>query len=93
MSRQRHWLFWVNCMAELVLVFILVFDKSQLANGFGPGPNGGARVSKKVKLFYALSSLYIKLNKTLVSKYFILFFKVFDGWVCAQFRAKLRRRV
>ena len=49
MSRQRHWLFWVNCVAEIVLVFILVFDKSQLANGFGPGHNGGARVSKKVK--------------------------------------------
>ena len=44
-------------MAEIVLVFILVFDKSQLANGFGPGPNGGARVSKKVKLFYAFLSL------------------------------------
>ena len=46
-------------MAELILVFILVFDKSQLANGFGPGTNGGARVSKKVKLFYAFLSLCI----------------------------------
>ena len=59
MNRRRHWIFWVNCVAELVLILVLLSSKSQSADGFGAGPDAASRVSKKVRLILELTRLIL----------------------------------
>ena len=62
MNRRRHWIFWVNCVAELVLILVLLSSKSQSADGFGAGPDAASRVSKKVRLILDLPRLILVKN-------------------------------
>ena len=48
MNRRRHWIFWINCVAEIFLLLALIFHESHTADGFGAGPEGTSRISKKV---------------------------------------------